>query len=105
MNKLTDSQIRAILNFAKHPLIKGTGVDVEDGKPRVRIKSVQGAKWNEVDAALHEALDEVFPDLSYAYPATKEYNPIEKAKSWYYFLKFEGETLINLIISGKPREG
>lgn len=107
MKKLTAFQILDIQSLSKNPLIYSTDIEFfNDGQSRITITSAINAEWDGqtgVDALLNSALDEFFPNLEYRGLPTKEYSPIDGTDHEYYFIDFEGETLISLIMRSEPK--
>jgi hypothetical protein len=109
MKELTISQISAIKNLAKKPLISSASIDFHnDGQSRITITSAINAEWNGpdgVDSLLNSELDETFPNLEYLYPPTKKYYS-NKTDHEYYFLGYEGDTeaLICLIMCSERND-
>lgn len=103
MKPLTQSQIMAALNLAKHPLIAEVGVEVNNnGSSRIRIESVVGADYNEVDSAMDAAISKEFADYEYMGLPIKYVNPVDGIEQELYFINWEGETLFDLIMRIAP---
>lgn len=103
MKQLTTTQLRAIQTLANNPLIASTSIEFFKNEiSRITINSIVGAYFNEVNAILNSTLDEEFPNLEYRGLPTKEYFPIDEKDHEYYFLDFEGETLITLVMRIEP---
>jgi len=103
MNEITESQFAAIKNLWKSPLISEISVGLEEnGLSRITIKSVVGSDWNSFDAALDEALKEQFPDYEYIGTPAKYTCPIKDIENELYYINYQGETLIYLIMQLGP---
>lgn len=107
MKKLSPNQIFAIQELAEYPVLISY-VDIEfasNGTSRITIVSEMNVEWNDVDKAINEELDEVFPGLEYFGEPIKYSHPIEDETRELYFINFEGESLIRLMMrSGEPIE-
>ena len=103
MNEFTESQFAAIKNLWKSPLISGITIGLEEnGLSRITIKSVVGADWNSVDAALDEALREQFAGYEYTGTPARYTCPIKDIENDLYYINYQGETLIYLIMQLGP---
>lgn len=104
MKKLTAAQIQAIQELAEYP-VPISRVDVEflsDGTSRITIVSELNADWNRVDQIIHDELDESLPDLEYYGKPIKYSYPVDESETReMYFINFEGESLIRLIMRTK----
>ena len=104
MKKLTDSQISAIQSLADNPLIASTSVEFyKNGLSRITVNSIVGAYFGEVNAIMNSALGEEFSNLEYDGLPVKEFFPPDETDHEYYFINFEGETLITLIMRSEPK--
>jgi len=103
MMEITESQFAALVNLGKSPLISEITVGLEEnGLSRITIKSTVGADWNKVDAALDETLSEQFPDYEYMGTPAKYTCPIKDIENDLYYINYQGETLIYLIMQLGP---
>jgi len=101
MKKLTAEQVMAIYNLEEKYLIHETKIQHSNGVTRVTIESVLNAEWDGpcgVDALLLKELDELFPDMEYMGPSAKCVNPMDGANEEIYYINWEDETLIWLIM-------
>lgn len=102
MFDLTSSQFLAIQLLTKSDLISEVGVHIGDSDGiKIKIKSTIGAKWDGlcgVDSLLVEMLDESFPDLEYMGIPANHTNPLTGIDEDIYFINYQGETLIWLIM-------
>jgi len=99
MKPLTATQFAAIQELSNHPCITYTEVEcLGSGLSQITIKSTINAEWNTVDQAINDELDEVFPNLEYHGRPGNFYNPGDNTDSDIYFIDFEGETLIRLLM-------
>ena len=93
MKKLTANQLLDIQNLVDNPLIEQASVDFHaNGLMRVTVVSSLNADWNSVDSVL----EEIFPGMEYRGPSTYTEN------GELYFIDFNGETLINLVMKKAP---
>ena len=105
MKKLTAKQIEAIQTLSQHPLIYSTDLEFfNNGLSRVTIKSAVGAEWKDVDTVLTDALDKLFGNLDYHGPSVKEHNPLDGTDSEYYFMDWDGESFLCLIMRYEPSD-
>ena len=89
------SQLWSIQDLANNPLIEMTSVDFHsNGLMRVTVVSASNADWNSVDSLL----EEIFPGMEYRGPSTYTEN------GELYFIDFNGETLINLVMKKAPAQ-
>jgi len=103
MKEITESQFAAINNLWKSPLISEISVVLEEnGLSRITIKSVVGADWNSVDAALDAELSEQFADYEYMGTPARYTCPIKDIENDLYYINYKGETLIYLIMQLGP---
>jgi len=111
VRKLTLNQIEAIQNLIINPLIDSTEVEFsKNGLSRITIKSAVNAPWDGpkgVDMMISLALDVNFPGLEYLCTPAKYTNPADGLEHELYFINYEGETLINLIMrsDSEQKEG
>jgi len=103
MMEITESQFSAICSLRKSPLISEITIGLEEnGLSRITIKSVMGVDWNSVDAALDAALSEQFADYEYMGTPASYTCPIKDIKNELYYINYQGETLIYLIMQLGP---
>ena len=93
MKKLMSSQLSSIQDLADNPLIEMASVDFHsNGLMRVTVISSPNADWNAVDVAL----EEIFPGIEYRGQSAHAEN------DELYFIDYNGETLINLVMKKAP---
>lgn len=103
MKPLTQPQIMAALSLAKHPLIAEVGVEINNnGLSRIKIKSIVGADYNEVDSAFDAALAKEFANYEYMGEPAKYVNPVDGIEQELYFINWDGETLFDLTMRIAP---
>lgn len=106
MKKLTIPQITAIQELANYPQI--SRVDLEffpNNISQITIVSAINVEWNDVDKAINDELDETFPNLEYYGLPCKYSQPGDESETReLYFINFEGESLIRLIMRSKEIE-
>lgn len=103
MKKLTVTQLTAIQELSNYPTI--SRVDLEffpNNLSQITIVSTINADWNDVDKSINDELDEAFPDLEYYGAPCKYSQPGDESETReLYFINFEGESLIRLIMRSK----
>jgi len=107
MKPLTSEQFQAIQELSNHTSIAYTEIEcLGAGLSQITIKSMVGAGWDTVDQAINAEFDECFPNLEYRGRPGNFYNPGDNTDSDIYFIDFEGETLIRLLMrrEAKPVE-
>ena len=93
LKKLMPSQLSSIQDLADNPLIEMASVDFHsNGLMRVTVVSSLNADWNAVDVAL----EEIFPGIEYQGQSAHAEN------DELYFIDYNGETLINLVMKKAP---
>ena len=103
MKKLTQTQFTAIQSLAENPFIYSTTIEFfNNGLSRISIVSTVDANWEDVNVVLRFALEKQLPNLEYMGSPAKFYNPFEKTEEEIYFINFEGESLIRLIMRMAP---
>lgn len=102
MRKLMPSQFLTVQSLLDNPLISSVDVELtNNGLSRITIKSAVNAPWDGsegVDMVISLALDANFPGLEYLCTPAKYTNPADGLEHELYFINYEGETLINLIM-------
>ena len=92
MKKLMPSQLSSIQDLADNYSIEMASIDFHaNGLMRVTVISSLNADWNSVDSLL----EEIFPGMEYRGQSAHAEN------DEMYFIDFNGETLINLVMK-KP---
>ena len=103
MKRLSSSQLAAVQELADYAFIQSATVEfASSGLSRITITSVPGADWNKVDQAINDEFDHVFPELEYYLKPVTYVSPISGNEEELFFINFEGETLINLIMKKGP---
>ncbi|SPF51198.1 hypothetical protein SBF1_50082 [Candidatus Desulfosporosinus infrequens] len=100
MKRLTIEQLQAVQGLAEYPsLIHRSGLEfLNDGTSVIRVVSMPNVSWDKVDAIINSELDFVFPELCYHGPSTTYVDPMNGAECELYFIDYEGETLISLVM-------
>ena len=104
MQALTPNQVMAALNLSKSRLISSVSVEVDhNGLTRITVNSAIGAEWDRgVDTLIAHSLDKEFPTLEYHGKPVTYHDPFEDTENELYFLDYNGETLINLVMKKAP---
>jgi len=105
MMDLTTEQLKAIYYLEDNPLISETMIQRNDGLTRITIESAVGADWDGehgVYSLLVNELDELFADMEYAGTSTKHTNPMTGIDEEIYYINWNGETLIRLVMQLGP---
>ena len=99
MKPLTNEQFQAIQELSNHPCITYTEVEYSGaGLSQITIKSTVNAEWNEVDQAINDEFDAVFPGLEYRGHPGSFHNLGDNTDVEIYFIDYQGETLIRLLM-------
>ena len=99
MKKLSLNQLQSIYNLAENSLINSTKIQHENGVTRITIESAIGAEFDAVDGfILQDELGELFPNLEYFGTPAKHTNPMTRLDEEIYFINWEDETLIWLVM-------
>ena len=99
MKPLTNEQFQAIQELSNHPCIAYTEVEcLGFGLSQITIKSMVRAEWDTVYQAINDEFDAVFPGLEYRGQPGSYFNPLDNTDIEVYFIEFEGETLIRLLM-------
>lgn len=102
MRPLTANQFLKLQELSVNPLISNIDPEIIGGMvARIRITSAIGADWNKVDAAIEKTLRGDFPDYEYMGQPAVYTSPTDGLEHELYFINFEGETLISLIMRKK----
>jgi len=99
MKKLSPEQLVAVQELSNYRFIESSLVEfLTNGLSQIRITSIPGADWDQVEQAMANEFDEVFPNYEHAGKSINYTDPMDGMECELFYINYEDETLIKLIM-------
>lgn len=100
MREITEDQFKAIKELAKYPrLIQRVTIELlNDETSAIVIHSMPDADWDQVEQAMANEFDELFPGYEHSGKSINYTDPMDNMECELFYINYEGETLIKLVM-------